>query len=369
MPNNPTSNSITRLSSVHFQSLDGLRGIAVLMVVLFHLEPDLGKWVHLGYTGVALFFVLSGYLITGILIDSRDAVNYFSSFYARRALRIFPIYYATITFIFFVIPAIYPTARIPPTHDRILYFFYLNNWTRLLREPNNIPYVGHMWSLAVEEQFYWLWPFMVFKTSNRVLTYFGILGIFLGPLVATYLVHAGATQDSVGRNTIVALPTLMAGALCAIYLRRSSSATRTVKSPGTLVFVASFLTAFFVVASYIKHKNIYIGLLAGTGFTLALCLFLLSAIIGPKLYIQLLSTQILRRIGIYSYGIYVYHIPLFTCFDRLNLIRPGVTNAVCKMLCVFVFSALSYELVEKRINSYKSRFKARFKYRPAVPAS
>jgi peptidoglycan/LPS O-acetylase OafA/YrhL len=201
------------------------------------------------------------------------------------------------------------------------------------------------------------------------LTYFCIFGIFLGPIAATYLIHAGATQDSVGRNTIVALPTLMAGALCAIYLRRPSSATRMAKSSGLLVFIAISLTAFFVVASYIKHINIYIGLLAGTGFTIALCMLLLSAIIGPKLYTRLLSTQILRRIGIYSYGIYVYHIPLFTFFDRLNLIRPGLANALCKMLSVFIFSALSYELVEKKINSYKSRFKTRFKPDAAVPAS
>lgn len=360
MVERPINATSRKPSGIHYQSLDGLRGIAVIMVLLFHAGPDLGRWVHLGYTGVTLFFVLSGFLITGILIDSREAVNYFTSFYARRALRIFPIYYLTIICIFLIAPRFFPTARIPPEHDRLFYFLYLNNWTRLLQQPNNLEYTGHMWSLAVEEQFYWLWPLVIFKTSERALKWVCLATIVLGIGAGMYLSHAGASSDSVGRNTLVALPSLMLGALCAISFRHPPAVAHMKKRPGLFLFTGLALVAVFAITSRSRYAGSSIRWFSGMGLILAFAILVLSALLGPGVYKYLLAVAPLRRIGRYSYGMYVYHIPFYTFFDRSHFLSPGPLRAFVRILLVFVLAALSYELLEKRINALKDNFRVRF---------
>ena len=122
-------------------ALDGVRGIAVLIVVLHHLQyviPSastgwgiLKAGFYIGWTGVDLFFVLSGFLITGILLDTRPAANYFRSFYARRTLRIFPLYYAVLSGILLInllAGSAWLHSVLPPAADQKLYFAFLNNW-------------------------------------------------------------------------------------------------------------------------------------------------------------------------------------------------------------------------------------------------
>ena len=132
--------------------LDGLRGLAILMVMLFHYGLSLRSsnipqhvvkvLSEFGWTGVDLFFVLSGFLITGILLDSQDAENYWSSFYFRRVLRIFPVYYLSVLVVFFLFPLLVPGFDRSSPHERIWYFVYLPNWVdgrgRLL--------TSHYWS-------------------------------------------------------------------------------------------------------------------------------------------------------------------------------------------------------------------------------
>jgi peptidoglycan/LPS O-acetylase OafA/YrhL len=159
----------------HIPALDGLRGIAILSVMLLHFTNAIAAlpgsptsaarsvfgW---GWTGVDLFFVLSGFLITGILLDSKGHPLYFRSFYARRALRIFPLYYAAL-FLFFVVPRAIPS--VPATysfawHDQRWFWFYLGNFHPL--GPDAKQFIGQFWSLAIEEQFYLVWPLLIWLT-------------------------------------------------------------------------------------------------------------------------------------------------------------------------------------------------------------
>src|SRR5436190_14494061 len=149
-------------------ALDGIRGLAILMVMLFHYSPELdrsnpiervaGSFCGYGWTGVDLFFVLSGFLITGILLESRAAGNYFSSFYMRRVLRIFPAYYLSLGLMFLVVPKIDSGGLrlLPSAHDRWMYVFYAQNWVGIFHYPGQM-IVTPYWSLAVEEQFYLVW--------------------------------------------------------------------------------------------------------------------------------------------------------------------------------------------------------------------
>ena len=174
---------IRRAISGHIPPLDGVRGVAIILVLISHLDwtppvfagrprEVLVNFAYTGWTGVELFFVLSGFLITGILLDSKRAENYFSLFYIRRALRILPLSYATLFAAFILFPLL---GRLGVPHfPRIFYsaqlwcWFYVGNWAPFWHK--HIPYFGHFWSLAVEEQFYLVWPCVVYMTRRRTLT-------------------------------------------------------------------------------------------------------------------------------------------------------------------------------------------------------
>src|SRR5437762_3573688 len=148
--------------------LDAIRGVAILMVI-FHNQTPKYPSLHLqhifanGWMGVDLFFVLSGFLITGILIDTKQSEGYFRNFYARRCLRIWPLYYALIVFMFVVVPVLRPSEAhtvFEKSSPWWGYPLFLQNF--LIKIPTNATGpLAVTWSLAIEEQFYLVWPLIV----------------------------------------------------------------------------------------------------------------------------------------------------------------------------------------------------------------
>jgi len=177
----------------HILALDGLRGVAILLVIACHFVSNLHivgdgpAWIivalaQAGWTGVDLFFVLSGFLITGILVDARGSNTYFRAFYARRALRILPAYYGFLFAIFVLLPLLnlgagdnYMLAR----QHQGWYWLHLTNLMIAIGEiPGRGPYPNTLfWSLAVEEQFYFIWPAIVALCSTRTLRRVCIAGV------------------------------------------------------------------------------------------------------------------------------------------------------------------------------------------------
>src|SRR5689334_17836464 len=151
-------------------AFDGIRGLAAILVIIHHFFPFFGTWVSISWISVDAFFVLSGFLITNILINSRPSKHYFRNFYARRVLRVFPLYYFILVIVLFIIPWI--CNNLPQGYDyflknRIYYFSYLQN---SLFQRDGYPshwMLSHTWSLAIEEQFYILWPIFVYFLPNR----------------------------------------------------------------------------------------------------------------------------------------------------------------------------------------------------------
>ena len=170
-------------TQAHIPALDGLRGIAIILVMLFHLTYFLPgvpldvaflRLTNYGWTGVDLFFVLSGFLITGILLEAKGTPNYFKNFYARRALRIFPLYYGFVAFLIFVYPlaaAQFRAERDILVENRWWVLGYAVNWiVAWTGDFGRTPLgTGGFWSLAIEEQYYLMWPAVVLLLSRRVL--------------------------------------------------------------------------------------------------------------------------------------------------------------------------------------------------------
>ena len=176
----PVVNNMTR---THFLPLDGLRGLAILLVMLYHFclphrsfhgrEPGvLLQFAQGGWMGVDLFFVLSGFLITGILLETRHQPHYFRNFLGRRFLRIWPLYYLSLLVLLVLIPMALSQAspELQGMRDKQAWFWlYAANWLFASEGGFTQTSGGYFWSLAVEEQFYLLWPFLVYALSERSL--------------------------------------------------------------------------------------------------------------------------------------------------------------------------------------------------------
>jgi peptidoglycan/LPS O-acetylase OafA/YrhL len=233
----PARSTAIDVGAGHLPALDGLRGLAVLAVIAFHLCAVpiasgaawrlAGGVASVGWLGVELFFVLSGCLITGILLDTRDGARPLATFWARRALRIAPLYFALLAVAFVLIPTLVPALR--QSHPRFLdaapwYATFLTN-VALARSHGMAAFgTGHLWSLAIEEQFYLVWPLVVLRATPRALARVTLALFGLGVLARAALRLTGVTD---AYETYVLTPThldgLLAGALLALARRRSSA--------------------------------------------------------------------------------------------------------------------------------------------------
>lgn len=176
--------------------IDGLRGIAILMVLVHHFWPDTGPLArlynvaHLGWMGVDLFFVVSGFLIGGILLDTAGERHYFRNFYARRSLRIFPLYYAFLIVVFTLVPLVEggsysQTAFVAQSGSPWWYFLYFGNIREAFRGIEPPYYLAPLWSLCIEEQFYVSFPWIVSRVSRANLKKLVLGLIIFAPVMRT----------------------------------------------------------------------------------------------------------------------------------------------------------------------------------------
>ena len=303
----------------HIPSLDGLRGIAILLVmavhyVIFEPAPGLENGVkHLtdgGWMGVDLFFVLSGFLITGILADAKGSRTYFRSFYGRRVLRIFPLYYLYLAFIFFLVPLALPS-RAAATSSQSEGWFWLYGVNLLVVHTGawpTVPATARLWSLAIEEQFYLLWPLLVFLLSRKRLLQLAVAVIILTPLIRAGMLLAGLPSVSVFVALWARWDALMTGAFVALALR-SAIGQRVIaryRKPVTWAAIA------ILIGAAVRGRGLsqYAPAMQVIGFT-AIALLAGSAVVstvtaGSRLS-RWLSVAWLRAIGRFAYALYLFH--------------------------------------------------------------
>jgi peptidoglycan/LPS O-acetylase OafA/YrhL len=288
-------------SKLHIKSLDGWRGIAILLVFLFHYLPrsphnPLSWLASAGWWGVDLFFVLSGFLITGILYDTRQSNGFFKAFYARRALRLFPVYCLAVL----VVAVGTEFFRHHRNWLLIPFFFYGSNV--VLAVPHGYPQVApfdcsHFWSLAVEEQFYSIWPLVIFFAADRRrLMRICIAGIAFALLLRITLTATGASLWLDYWELPTRMDSLLAGALIALYVRgpRGLVVLRALRLRWSLL--AALVTMVAVVAKagtlfFISTPMDTVGL--SVGAAIASCFICLALIPGTFVH-RLGSNTVLR---------------------------------------------------------------------------
>lgn len=369
--------------SERLPALDGIRGLAIIWVVLHNttelLPPALHGvahvlvfLVHPGWIGVGLFFALSGFLITGGLLDTQGASNYFQAFYARRALRILPLYYTVLTLLLIVVPALQrgPTLLHARLTEQLSLWLFIVNWT------HTAPYgFAHFWSLAVEEQFYLFWPFIVHRLSTRRLFTVCVYIALLALVTRGIMVFSGASSWTVYTATTSRLDALALGGAGACLLRL----------PAAREWVASRLTAinlgtlalFLVGVPITRAYNIDSIDCQIFGYTLlALCSASLVTTAAaddrqarPNILSRTLSWAPFRSCGKYSYAIYIFHQLIHKLWGERWMVAEFGTNppahtvylySLAIGLVSFLAAYLSYHLLEKRFLAIKYRFAPRF---------
>lgn len=366
------------LSRAHLPPLDGLRGLAVLFVLVHNfslIEANVTLpqklwtlFVGAGWIGVQLFFVLSGYLITGILLDERGRPRHLRDFYVRRALRIFPLYYAFLVVRLLVLPRLHLATAVPPLHAAG-FWFYVSNWTDLTL--GHVDNMGHLWSLAVEEQFYLVWPWLALLPRRA----FGraCLALIVGAFVARLsFLRAGLPGPWLYLSTITRADALAMGALVALALRDAAQRAWLSRALRPLAAVGALALLVVLARTHgLSRFNVHVQTYAYTALALLFALLLADLSLAPgRAYARVLSNGALRRVGTYSYGMYVLHIPFKSAVVALagaRLAAAAETHALavdvafCATMTALTFglAALSYVALERPFLSLKERWAPR----------
>ncbi len=310
----------------HMPVLDGVRGLAVLMVLVFpfvgntlptsSVERAIVGVTNYGSYGVELFFVLSGFLITGILYDAHNKPHYFRDFYMRRLLRIFPLYYGVLALVFFIAPLI-PLLR-GPTLDYLVdrqawaWLYAVNIYIGKAGDWS-FSYLDHFWSLAIEEHFYLFWPLVVLLLARRPRALMAVslataLGAMLARLIGSLM---GLSWWTVYVLTPFRLDGLALGAFLAVTARQPGGLEVMVRAlPRVVATVCGLLAVTFVWTRLVSRQELELVLPVRAALILMLLACLLVwALIAPK---QSVTSRFFRSrsmvfLGTYSYGLYVYH--------------------------------------------------------------
>ena len=348
--------------------LDSIRGIAVALVVIYHgfwtsywkvgihwrdhsaVVRALVDWSEPGWSGVQLFFVLSGFLITGILLDSTERPDYYKRFYFRRALRILPPYLLLLT-------VLLVTGSATPKFVLLAAGFVVN-FAPLF---GVVLSYGPLWSLAVEEQYYLIWPTVVRHVSRRSLVAFAAALLVLAPLLRWSAFHDGAELQ--WKYTWFVYDSLVTGSLTAALLRRSGAMRAVVAKWALAVFIVA-VVACVVGAPYGLLDNTR-ELGAALELTVMNTLFasglVLALVVGTSRWRRVVQRPWLVFLGYISYGLYLCHMLFFGLYDRL-VVSPPVL-ALGDMLTRFavaggaavIVSWLSRRYYEDRFLRLKSR--------------
>jgi peptidoglycan/LPS O-acetylase OafA/YrhL len=302
-----------------------------------------------GWMGVDLFFALSGFLITGILLDAKHSPDYFRNFYARRALRILPLYYFVLVFMFVAVPLLRP-AEAHTIFEKSSpwwgYPLFLQNFLIAVPTMAAGP-LGVTWSLAIEEQFYLVWPLVVRYCSAAKLRRIAISSIVVSPALSFYL---SLHHVHIYSNVLCRMVGLMAGALLAVIIRSEGyQPSRYLKPAWILFFIA--LTAAFV------SEDLDARWFAYTMVALASSSFIFLALHSQQAWLQAaLRNRFLIYSGQISYGLYLLHKIPFDMAQSFRLDRHFAIALPLMFAGAYVLAALSWNLLEQPFLKLKKFF-------------
>ena len=385
----------------HMPAIDGLRGVAILLVMIHHLTPAVSgnamtrrmlEVAHTGWIGVDLFFVLSGFLITAILLRTRKSEDYFLNFFARRTLRIFPLYYVTLGILILGLPV---ALKVPYLGDFLNTWFYKvtrdlpvmldgQGWLwayganlKIALEGERWGAVNHFWSLAVEEHFYLVWPVVVYFCSREKLIRVCLGCILAAPILRGMLMAAGFDSVVPYVLTPCRVDSLAIGGLMAVLVTMPGGLKLWTPRVGFLAGLATVALVAMVIYYGRLHRDDFLTSFLGYSMlALVSCYLVLvtAGITAGSVACRIVANPVLSSFGKYSYGLYVTHMLFTGAFSKLfpwdglrqltgSYQMAIVINCVLSIGCSWVIAWLSFHLMEKHFLRLKSFFDYR---RPAT---
>ena len=368
----------------HMPTLDSLRGAAVLMVILFHgyggfdwtgllgstFGPLSQAVVGCGRFGVNVFFVLSGFLITGLLLKARERRDYYQNFYIRRVLRILPVY--------LVVLAVLKIWHVVDYRFVLASVLFLANFSRLFGAP--LDEYGSLWSLAVEEHFYLLWPTCVRRLREQVLLRLLVVVVIGEPLLRLLAIHVSSRID-IHYKTPFVLDFLAYGALLSLLVRTHRIHLGNVARVGGAVLLGSATLGTLVIWLSAFHESVTLDALADLPFTWGSCGVLLLGIKRDHTRLERTGRTDARGIlpfyGYISYGLYLINVLVYAKMGGwlIARIRPTALHNIfiysgATWLCIGVATAIAYlsrRYFEGPILSLKDKWQDRFAQPVAPP--
>lgn len=371
----------------YIPELTGLRGLAVLVVMLYHFmnlpfTPQ-NSWDYAfhqvaltGWVGVDIFFCLSGYLITTILLNTKQSAHYYSSFYIKRLFRIFPLYYLYLAFVFLVlfpftfhrVSAAEQSSILVAQQDQPYFWLYLSNIKQFFRHVFFGAALGHMWSLSIEEQFYLIWPMVVYKCSPKALKRI-LIGVMLISLLIRIVFNLNGVAGLLTYTfTFTRMDALAYGAFVAVLLKEPLAINYT-QIKRFFYACMVILIGFFLWQGPWPNSTAGMNTVGFTliGITTALLILLLQAG-APSAIKRFFSSWFLKFLGKYSYALYIFH-PLIRVVCLKVMPAPISVNAghllwdvefivLCSAISIIV-ALLSWNLYEKWFLKLKDIYVAR----------
>ena len=344
------------MHSKRIPQLDAIRGIAIL-VVMFHNVYWLFPSLHLksvlasGWMGVDLFFVLSGFLITGILLDAKGSTGFFKNFYARRCLRIWPLYYAVLLFMFVVVPLMRPGLAaliFERSSPWWAYPLYLQNFL-IPHSSAGIGPLGVTWSLAIEEQFYLVWPLVIRYLSRSRLRIVCLVVIAASPLLRFFLL---TEHVDLYTNIFCRLDGLMWGAFVAAAIREPAFEPARYRTLAWGALIVALPLALATDGGSAQWSVYSLSVLASAGLVY-LALFTTT----PWLQ-RILNSRALIFTGTISYGLYLLHkIPFDVVMKGRSVSHPVIVFAAL-IATTYVLATCSWYLYERPFLRLKHLFEA-----------
>ncbi len=351
----------------YYPALDGLRGLAILLVVVFHNFWFVNYFFY-GWLGVDLFFVLSGFLITDILLRTLTRKNFLSNFYIRRVLRIFPLYYLFLFLFLVVLPRLDLQLNVKYYLDNQVWIWtFMQNWLYAFKDPVNTNTLNHLWSLGAEEQFYLLWPLVILlvrKPRGLLLFISLVIVTVIGLRVFVWTRHIpGFAYFNL--YTFTRVDGICIGCMIAILQRIDKDVLRKY----TWIIVLSFALMNF--AFYLFDKRFffsvpYLAIIGYPTFAMLFGLLVNEAITKTsKLVNYIFTIPVLTFFGRISYGFYIFHWPVYIVL--YPFVFPWLTHyfkeisaqyieAILSTGVAVVVSWISYRYYERFFLNLKNRF-------------
>ena len=350
-----STESVYGLSMGYRPELDGLRALSVLAVIAYHADL---AWIPGGFLGVEVFFVVSGFLITTLMLEERAQTGSVSlrSFWLRRARRLMPALFVMLVALAFAV-ATFATVHAPDfRRDVVPSLLYVSNWWQIFFvetpyfAPTDLPVLRHLWSLAVEEQWYLVWPlaFLAFRRRSARMSGMVLAIASLGIMVGTALLWL---PDSEQRTNFLYLSTptrasgLLLGAALAFVWKPWTSAqdVRRLRSiaADAAAIVAIGVIAYAMATQHVDDRSLYMWWLPATtlGSTVVIAVIVRPSI---SLVARVMRNPVLAAIGRRSYGLYLWHWPIFVIAEA----RQSVTRLAVALTLTVVINELSYLLIE-----------------------